>query len=102
MNETFSCPIIILEVLIGARDKNEYRQLQEEFSILPNASITDEVWKYAWSLSFSLKSKGITIPLTDIIISSVALIYDYVLLHKDNHFETIKSIAPLKTIFYHQ
>ena len=99
-DEAFTCPIIILELLSGARDKNEYKQLEEKFSVLPNAPITDEVWKYAWSLSFSLKSKGITIPLTDIIIASVALVHDYPLLHKDNHFEAIKDIAPLKTIFF--
>lgn len=98
--EAAIAPPVILEILRGSRDKKEYQHLLERLSVLPYLPVTDEIWQYSYSLSFALKTKGITIPSIDILIASISLVSDYTLLHKDKHFETIKGIAPLKTIFF--
>jgi predicted nucleic acid-binding protein len=40
---------------------------------------------------------GKTIPSTDLLIASIALHYDLILLHADNHFEQIQEHTHLKT-----
>jgi len=39
---------------------------------------------------------GKTIPSTDLLIASIALHYDLILLHADNHFEQIQEHTDLK------
>ncbi|MFH1860241.1 MAG: PIN domain-containing protein [bacterium] len=98
--EAIITPPVLFEILRGAKDKREYQSLWEKFSALDMLPVTDEVWQYSYSLSFALKTKGITIPSIDTLIASIALVHDCTLLHKDKHFEMIKEIAPLKTIFF--
>ncbi|MEK7812818.1 MAG: PIN domain-containing protein, partial [Candidatus Desantisbacteria bacterium] len=60
---------VLLEILRGTKDKNEYRSLLERLSALEILPVTDEVWQYSYSLSFALKTKGITIPSMDTLIA---------------------------------
>ncbi|MEK7813467.1 MAG: hypothetical protein AAB296_06870, partial [Candidatus Desantisbacteria bacterium] len=67
--EAVVTPSVLLEILRGAKDKNEYRSLLERLSALEILPVTNEVWQYSYSLSFALKTKGITIPSMDTLIA---------------------------------
>ena len=89
--------IIILELLQGTRIKKEYAEILSDLSALYYFEENKEIWEKASQLRFDLRRMGKTIPSTDLLIASIALHYDLVLLHADNHFEQIQEHTDLKT-----
>ena len=89
--------IIILELLQGTRTKKEYTEILSDLSALHYFEVNKEIWERASQLGFDLRRMGKTIPSTDLLIASIALHYDLILLHADNHFEKIQEHADLKT-----
>jgi hypothetical protein len=89
--------IIILELLQGTRTKKEYTEILSDLSALHYFEENKEIWEKASQLGFDLRRMGKTIPSTDLLIASIALHYDLILLHADNHFEQIQEYTDLKT-----
>ena len=84
--------IILTELLQGAKVKNEFNSILESIVALPFLETTMETWIKAGEISFSFRRKGITIPTTDLIISSLALEYDCSILTLDPHFKKIPNL----------
>jgi len=89
--------IIILELLQGTRTKKEYTEILSDLSALHYFEVNKEIWEKASQFGFDLRRMGKTIPSTDLLIASIALHYDLILLHTDNHFEQIQEHTDLKT-----
>ena len=92
-------PIVILEILRGAKSQKEYDKLNKDLSALRCFDLSAKVWERACKLGYTLRHKGINAPLTDTLIAAVAQEYDMCILHDDRHFEMIASISPLKHEF---
>ena len=90
------CEIVTLEVLRGVRSQKEYGQLYADFAALPTLRLTDIVWERSYKVGFKLRRAGINVPLTDILIATVASHYNCPLLHRDKHFPLIKGVINLK------
>lgn len=88
--------IIKTELLIGAKNVQQYQELQDDLAVLPHIPLTETVWDSARRLGFSLARKGFSIPLSDLVIAASAICYEYDLFHLDRHFETISRYATLK------
>lgn len=92
-------PIIKVEILSGAISEKQFFELKEELDSLTILDNKTELWEKTAYLNFTLRRKGFNIPLTDVLISTWALIYDCVLVHQDRHYEMIKEIERnLKTL----
>lgn len=89
--------IIILEFLQRSRTKKEYNEILSDLSALHYFEVNKVIWEKASQLGFDLRRKGKTIPSTDLLIASIALHYNLILLHANNHFEQIKEYTNLKT-----
>lgn len=94
----FTSEIIILEILRGAKSDKEYNSLYEDFLALPLLEINRKVWETAWKIAYKLRKKGVNAPLTDVLISGVALYYKCHLIHSDKHFNLISKLTDLKTM----
>lgn len=81
--------IIILELLQGCRDKNEYAWMKVRLESLELLPANEKVWDMAYNAGYDLKKNGITIPTIDLIIASIAKTYNYTLIHHDKHFRLI-------------
>jgi hypothetical protein len=90
--------MIMVEILGGARNKKEYKELNEDLTALHYFPVSDKIWQQASALSFQMRRKGFNIPATDCLISAVAQINDMTLIHYDKHFEQIRKNSSLKTI----
>jgi predicted nucleic acid-binding protein len=90
-------PIVILELLTGARSSREFRELKEDLEALKQLELSPSVWERAYKLGYDLRRAGLTIPTVDIMIAALALEYDCLLLHADRHFEQIAKHSPLQT-----
>jgi len=89
-------PVIIMELLVGAKSEKEYDKLSKDLAALRCFDTTVKLWQRACKLGYTLRNKGISVPLTDTLIASVALENNALLLHNDRHYEMIASITVLK------
>lgn len=89
-------PVIIMELLRGATAQKQYDKLHNDLKALLCFELTDKIWQRAYKLGFTLRQKGLNIPLTDSVIAAVALEHDLLLLHDNKHYEMIASATSLK------
>lgn len=92
-------PIIIMEILRGAKSGREYEKLNKDLAALRCFDLSAKVWERACKLGYMLRHKGLNAPLTDTLIAAVAQEHNLCLLHNDRHFEMIASLSPLKHEF---
>ncbi len=88
--------IIELELLGGARTEKEYDRLKSRLDALYYIETTKSLWDNASRLAFDLKTKGVNVPYTDILIAASTIKEKAVLLHADSHFDTIAKHSDLK------
>jgi hypothetical protein len=82
-------PVIVLELLQGCRDKKEYEAMKSRMEALEMLPVNEAVWEAAYRAGYDLRRKGITVPTIDILILSIAKIYDCSVLHHDKHFKLV-------------
>ncbi len=87
--------LIISELLHGIKSEKEYKLLSESISAVPYAECIYEDWIRTGEILYNLKKKGISVPLTDVLISAIAIRYNASVLTLDKHF---KNIARIKLI----
>ncbi len=92
-------PVIIMEILVGAKSEKEYDKLSKDMAALRCFDVSAELWQRASKLGYKLRHKGISVPLTDTLIAAVALENNALLLHTDRHYEMIASISTLKHVY---
>ncbi|MEI6207718.1 MAG: PIN domain nuclease [Desulfuromonadales bacterium] len=92
-------PIVVMEILRGAKSGKEYDKLSRDLAALRFFDISAKVWERACKLGYTLRHKGLNAPLADTLIAAAAQEYNVCLLHDDRHFEIIASISPLKHEF---
>lgn len=88
-NEVAINQIIRLELLTGARDNIQYRELNELLKGLPLLIINEEVYEVAQRLRFEMRQKGYLLPVPDVLIGATAIVYRRPLVHLDKHFQRI-------------
>ncbi|MDO9308331.1 MAG: PIN domain nuclease [Deltaproteobacteria bacterium] len=89
-------PVIIMEILRGAKTQREYDMLSKDLAALRCFDVSAKVWQRACKLGYALRHKGINAPLTDTLIVAVSQEHDALLLHDDRHFEMIAAATPLR------
>jgi predicted nucleic acid-binding protein len=57
--------------------------------------VTAQTWASAAKLSSELRKKGITLPMSDIIIAAVALEHNLTIMTEDQHFQQIAGLLLL-------
>ena len=88
--------VVVMELLVGARTEEQYRELQEDLSALRLVSVDATTWPQATQLGFELRRAGLSVPITDLLIAAVALAGDATVLHADRHFDLIAARSALK------
>jgi predicted nucleic acid-binding protein len=94
-DEALICGVVIVEVLRGARNENDYSLLQESLFSLPQVPFDDEIFERAAQWGFQLDRKGKIASTTDLLIAAAAY-QKASLLHNDKDFELIASEFPLE------
>ncbi len=84
--------IVMAEILQGIKAQKEGRLVKENLNKLPYLEMTQDVWAKAGSISADLRRKGVTIPLSDLIIASLALSGGLEVYTIDPHFEHVPGL----------
>jgi len=83
---------VVSELLQGARTEQDFDALNNSIGGVPFIEADFADWKLTGRLSYQLRRKGITVPITDCLIAAIAInnsasIYTY-----DRHFKNIPDI----------
>lgn len=81
------CGVVIAELLHGAKGKKEQQKLDFLFSTIEILPTDESCWHDAGIMLQQQRSKGVTLPLTDGLISAIARKYDIPVLTVDKHFQ---------------
>jgi predicted nucleic acid-binding protein len=81
--------IILAELLTGISDEKDQRFLEECFLGLPYLEATREVFAEAGKMGATLRKKGITMPISDLLIAALARTHALTVLTLDNHFQIL-------------
>ena len=86
MNSAYLIGPVLYELLQGSRNPNESTLLMESLVSLPFIEIDKSLWVEAGRLSFKLRKKGVTLPMTDCIIATAAKEFKCKIYTLDQHF----------------
>jgi predicted nucleic acid-binding protein len=86
------CPVVRLELWNGARGDREHAVLREMEKELPCLEITAAVWDDAAETARLARQSGLTIPVTDLLVSACARHHGLSLEHNDSHFARIAAL----------
>jgi len=88
--------IVLAELLQGCRSHQERDELKDGLLALPYLEVTQSTWVNAGALSAGLLRKGITLPLSDLIIAALAIEHHCPVYSLDDHFRKIPDLPLFK------
>ncbi len=95
-NSVWICGVVMFELLQGIKSEAEKSMILDTLSNLEYAEMSQSLWQKSATLAASLKKKGVTLPLSDIFISAIALEYSLSIFTLDKHFEQIPGVRIYK------
>ena len=84
--------MVLAEILQSIMTKKEAGRVKESLKKLPYLEVTWDAWEKAGELSRDLRRRGITIPLSDMIIASLAITEGCEVLTVDPHFQHVPGL----------
>ncbi len=78
---------VMAELLHGARGKKEISKLKFIFTTIPCLDINQDDWQMTGNTLRQLREKGLSIPLTDVLIATVSIRNNMPVLTLDKHFQ---------------
>jgi hypothetical protein len=88
--------IVLAELLIGARSPAEIDRLSLALAGLKLVPSDRDSFQSAGRNGYALKRKGISVPLSDVIIATDCIDHSLVLIEADRHYAAIAAHLPLK------
>jgi len=95
-NSVWICGTVLFELLQGVKSETEKTTILDALSDLEYAEMSKTLWKKSDGLAASLKKKGVTLPLSDILIASIAIEHNLSVFTLDKHFEQIPGVRIYK------
>ena len=86
------CGVISYELIQGAKSDDEAFNLSAVLSALNYIELTSDLWIRAGNISSGLRRKGITLPMSDLLIGAIALEHGLEVLTTDEHFASIPGL----------
>jgi predicted nucleic acid-binding protein len=87
-------PIVRMEVLAGASNKDAFESWYYFLSLHPIIEITPAVWDDAALMAFQLKSRGVTVSFQDMLIAAACVAGGHTLWTFDRDFDRIRAVWP--------
>ncbi len=84
--------VVLAELLQGCRSQAESSLLRELLLALPYLAITQTTWIQAGELSAALRKKGLTLPVSDLVLAAAAIEHSCLVYSLDRHFQQIPGL----------
>ena len=95
-DEVVTCGVVLCELLQGVKKPAEETLALNALQALPHLEMSRELWISAGKLSATLRKSGHTLPLSDIIIVTLAMKHTCSVLTVDRHFAEIPGLKLVK------
>jgi len=95
-NAIVTIELVKLELLGSTKTEKEFQRLKSRLDALYTVVCDLSLWQEAIDLAFKVRSIGISIPYTDILIAAGALKVQATVIHVDAHFDLLHKPAGLK------
>lgn len=92
-NTVCTCGVVLFELMQGIKSESEKASILSILSELTYFEMSATLWQKAAGLSQTLKKKGLTLPLSDIFIASIAIAHNLSIFTLDKHFEQIPGVV---------
>lgn len=87
------CDMTLVELWHGVRGAKEKRELAEMENEIERVRVDGPVWRLASTLALRSREKGITAPISDLVIAACAVHHKLELEHCDRHFDDLLLLA---------
>jgi predicted nucleic acid-binding protein len=84
--------VVLAELLQGCRTQAERDALSDALLALPYYEVTQSTWMQAGELSANLLRRGVTLPLSDLLIAALAIERDCRVYSSDHYFKKIPGL----------
>jgi predicted nucleic acid-binding protein len=98
-NEIAICPVIMVELIHGAKSEKQKSKIKEALRELHMIPIDDETWELFGDILYKLKISGATVPFQDALVAAVAIDNDCLLWTNDKHFPMIGRVLKELKLF---
>lgn len=88
-NRIYYNGIVISELLTGARNSKQFDFIIENFSGLNYLEMDEAFFIYIAKINNQLRSSGVTLPISDVMIAAHAKLNNLAVFSRDKHFEKI-------------
>jgi predicted nucleic acid-binding protein len=92
-NQAAITGVVIAELLQGIKQENEDKRLQMLLKSIHYLRTEDSDWLNAGQLARQLRLKGLTLPLTDVLIATIAQRHGVSVLTLDKHFQYLPVVC---------
>lgn len=92
-----TCGVVLFELMQGIKSETEKAAILSILSELTYFEMSAALWQKAAGLSHTLKKKGLTLPLSDVFIASIAITHNLFIFTLDKHFEQIPGVQIYKS-----
>jgi predicted nucleic acid-binding protein len=97
IEEVVTTDVVVMELLMGARDDAHVMQLRRLLSSVDNVPITTEEWDAAGAIYRTCRRAGVTVRSSlDCLVAAVARRHDLAVLHNDRDFERIANVVDVR------
>ncbi len=83
---------VVSEILQSAKTENDYQALNANIGGVPFIETVFADWQLAGQLSYSLRRKGVTLPITDCLIAAISINKEAYIYTLDQHFKQIPKV----------
>ena len=97
--ELVICGVIKAEILHGAKGEHNFAELLSFLDNFDEIEINPDYWIELGRRLFTLRCRGITVPLADAMIATLALTEDLEIWSNDKHFEMMQKVWPELKLF---
>lgn len=84
--------IVRLELWNGVAGVDQRRFLHQLEELVETIPTTPAVWSEARALAVAARTRGVTVPATDLLVFAAAHVHGAELLHRDTHFDQLREI----------
>ncbi len=93
-NEIAICPVIMVELIHGAKSEKQKVKIKEAIGELHMLPIDEETWDFFGDLLYKLRTSGVTVPFQDALVAAAAVTNGCLLWTNDKHFPMISRVFP--------
>lgn len=98
-NDAAICGITVAEMFAGVRTAADEARCRAALADFGNLPIPETLWEMTGRNQALLRANGVTVPLTDTAIATLAIALDLELWAYDAHFSLIRRVLPALKLF---